>query len=64
MEYLRRPTFRKLQLVPVTGLPVAALFGTHALKALLVTFGLIFLVALAAFLVYILALPSDRGGVK
>ena len=43
------------------GLPVAALFGRHALKVVLVAFGVLFLVSLGAFLLYIFTLPSDRG---
>ena len=46
------------------GLPVTALFGRHALRVVLVAFGLMFQVSLGAFLLYIFALPSDRGRVN
>jgi thiol-disulfide isomerase/thioredoxin len=45
----------------LAGLPLAALFGHHALKVVLVAFGVMFLVSLAAFFLYIFTLPSDRG---
>jgi hypothetical protein len=48
--------------LPSAGLPAAAIFGNHALKVVLVAFGVMFLVSLVAFLLYIFALPSDRGG--
>ena len=48
--------------LPLSGLPVAALFWHHALTAVLVAFGVMFLVSLGALLLYIFTLPSDRGG--
>ena len=44
------------------GPPAAALVGHHALTVFLVAFGVMFLVSLAALLLYIFSLPSDRGG--
>jgi hypothetical protein len=44
------------------GPAVAAIFGHRASTLFLVAFGVMFLVSLAAFLLYIFTLPSDRGG--
>ena len=56
--------FASRGVLPLAGFPVAAAFGHHALKVVLVAFGLMFLVSLGAFLLYIFTLPSDRGGVN
>jgi hypothetical protein len=48
-------------MLPSLGAPAIALFGHHALKLLLVAFWVMFLVSLAAFLLYIFTLPTDRG---
>lgn len=42
--------------------PAAVLFWYRPLTAVLVGFVVLFLVSLAAFLLYIFTLPSDRGG--
>ena len=47
--------------VPSAGLPLAALIGHHALKMVLVAFGVMFLVLLVALLLYVFTPPSDRG---
>jgi len=49
---------------PLAGPPAAALFGQHAVTVVLVTFRVLALVALAAFLLYIFTLPSDPGGTR
>jgi hypothetical protein len=41
--------------------PLAAIVGHHALKLVLVAFGVMFLVSLVAILVCKFTLPSDRG---
>jgi len=48
--------------VPLAAIPVAALLGHHVLEVFRVAFGVMFLVSLAAFLLHIFTLPSDRGG--
>jgi len=42
--------------------PAAALLAHRPLTAILVGIVVLFLVSLAAFLLYIFTLPSDRGG--
>jgi len=44
------------------GPPAAALLAHRPLTAILVGIVVLFLVSLAAFLLYIFTLPSDRGG--
>jgi len=44
------------------GSPAAVLFGHRPLTAVLVGFMVMFLLSLAAFLLYIFTLPPDRGG--
>jgi len=50
--------------LPLPGFQAIALFRRHTLTVVLVAFGVMFLVALAAFLLNIFTLPSDRNGVK
>ena len=62
---VRRPAHHRAvrPIVPaMAGPPAAALFGHIAMTAVLVGFVVMFLVSLAAFLLYIFTLPSDRGG--
>ena len=48
--------------LPPDWFPAAVLFGHRPLTAVLVGIVVMFLVSLAAFLLYIFTLPSDRGG--
>lgn len=56
--------FARGGVLPLAGLPAATLFGHHALRVVLVAFGLMFLVSLGAFMLYVFILPSGRGSVN
>ena len=49
-------------MLPLEWSPAAVLFGHRPLTAVLVGFMVMFLLSLAAFLLYIFTLPPDRGG--
>jgi membrane-bound metal-dependent hydrolase YbcI (DUF457 family) len=58
---VRLPVHHQVVL-PVGWSPATVLFGHRPLTAVLVGFVVMFVVSLAAFLLYIFTLPSDRGG--
>ena len=58
---MRHPLHHQAVL-PLNWSPAAVLFGHRPLMGVLVALGVMFLVSLVAFLLYIFTLPPDRGG--